>query len=272
MRPPLEGVIVVTGASSGIGAALARLLAERASALILVARRADRLLELRDALLAARPGLRVEVIPADLSDAAEVERLVRALEGEAVDVLINNAGLGDRGLFERASWSKLDFMIRVNVLAATRLAHAFVPGMVRRGRGGILNVSSGFGMVPSPGAAAYVGTKHFVTGFSESLRMELAGTGVVVSQLCPGPVATEFESIAGNPTGYAVPWWFEVSVEHCARVALRGFSAGKATIVPGFFPSIGILLGAWTPRFVLRALTGPAGRWLRRRPPALLTG
>ena len=126
-------------------------------------------------------------------------------------------------------------------------------------------VSSGFGLSFMPGFSAYVGSKHFVTGFCESLRLDLHGTGVVVSQVCPGPVATEFEQVAGNFTGKQAPSWIEISAQRCARVALRGFEHGRAMIIPGFVMRTMLFLGALTPRPILRLIYGPAGRWLRRQ-------
>lgn len=263
MRPPLDGHVLVTGASSGIGREIARLLAPQATSLVLVARRRGRLEALSQELMAAYPELSVTVAACDLGDSESLEAFVDGL-GQ-VDVLVNNAGLGDIALFEHTSWDKLSAMVRVNVTALTYLTHRLLPGMLERKRGGVLNVSSGFGVTVMPASAAYCGTKHYVTAFSESLRMELVGTGVVVSQLCPGPVATEFESVAGNPTGMKVPWWFELSVERCAAAAVRGFARGRARIYPGVIPAIAIAMGAWTPRWLLRLVYWPVAGWLRRR-------
>jgi short-subunit dehydrogenase len=258
------GVVLVTGASSGIGAALARQLAGRAKVLILVARRQDRLQALAEEL---GPRSRCELEAVDLSDPAQVDALaarVLARHG-AVDVLVNNAGLGDIGLFERADLEKLDFMLRVNVQAVLRLTHALLPAMLKAGRGGILNVSSGFGLQFMPLAAAYVGTKHFLTGFTESLRLELVGTGVRVTQICPGPVKTEFEGMAGNPVGRSPPDVVQITAEHCARVAIRGLDRDRALVVPGALMSAVLGLGAWTPRWVLRLLYRGIGSWARAR-------
>jgi hypothetical protein len=268
-RPPLDGgTILITGASSGIGRELARQLAGRAAALALVARRADRLEELAAELSAQHPRLRVVPLPGDLADGTAVTALVaRAQQAVGhVDVLINNAGLADFALFERAAWDKLQQQLQVNVLALTRLTHALLPPMLARGRGGILNVSSGFGLVFMPAFAVYAATKHYVTAFSESLRLELRGTGVAVSQLCPGPVTTEFLEVAGNPTGRAVPSLVELTPERCARVALRGFARGRALIVPGALLRLLLGLGRATPRALLRLVLGWAAGWLRRRP------
>jgi len=269
-RPPLEGTVLVTGASAGLGRELARQLGGRARALILVARRADRLAALAEELRAARPGLEVRTESCDLASADERERLLAALAGTEVDVLVNNAGLGDLELFERAGWEKLAGLLEVNVLALTHLTHRLLPPMLARGRGGVLNVSSGLGLTFMPAMAVYGGSKHYVTAFSEALRLELRGTGVVVSQLCPGPVATEFLEVAGNPFGKPLPPALELSAERCARVALRGFARGKALIVPGALMRFVIALGRLTPRAILRLVYRGLGRYLRKRPVAAL--
>lgn len=266
-RPPLDGTILVTGASSGIGRALARLLAVRAETLVLVARRRERLQALADELRAARPGLKVSVKSCDLADPAAATQLAEEVESElgTVDVLVNNAGLGDFELFEHTQFEKLERMIQVNVLALTRLTHHFLPRMLLRARGGILNVSSGLGLTFLPGFAAYGASKHFVTAFSEALRLELHGTGVVVSQLCPGPVATEFLELSGNPTGREIPSAIQLSAERCAELALRGFARGRALIVPGLLMKLVIGLGRITPRWMRRVFYRWIGGYLRRR-------
>ena len=267
MRPPIDdGVVLLTGASSGIGAAIARELAPRARAIVLVARRADRLEALAAEL---RPGARgvVEVRPCDLTDAAALAALVDGIEADIgpVDVLVNNAGLGDFGLLERAQWDKLRWMLDVNVTALTYRTWRVLPGMVARGRGGILQISSGFGLTFMPLFSAYVGTKHYVTALTDSLRAELSGTGVVVTQVCPGPVATEFEQVAAGGQDLAVPGAMQISAARCAREAVRAFSRGRALVVPGWLAWVGISLGRLTPRWVLRLIYAPVGRVMRRR-------
>jgi hypothetical protein len=193
-RPPVDGgTVVITGASSGIGRELAVQLAARASALVLVARRAGRLEELRASLLAARPRLQVMAVAADLSGPAGVEGAVTRVHELAgpVDILVSNAGVGDQELFDQAPWSRTRQVRHTNVLAVAQLTAAVVPSMVQRGRGGVLNVGSGAGLTVMPAAAAYPASKHFIDGFSEALRADLAGTGVVVTQVCPGPVMAE---------------------------------------------------------------------------------
>ncbi len=249
MQPPLQGKVLITGASSGIGRELARQLAPIARALVLVARREDRLQALRAELTARFPKLEVDVLPCDLADHAQREALLQ--RAGAVDVLINNAGLGDLCFFERADASRLTRMLQVNVLALTQLTHALVPGMVARGRGGVLNLGSGAGFAMMPGSAVYAGTKHFVNGFTESLRLELEGTGVVVTQVCPGPVLTELrEASGGEAVTYAGP--LTLTAEACARYALTAFQRAKPRAFPGRLYRFLMALHAWLPRWMER--------------------
>ena len=143
------------------------------------------------------------MLEADLSDEHEIERLLAKVSEQAgaVDVLVNNAGLGDSVLFDRSDWTRTRQLLRTNISAVAQLASTLVPGMVKRGRGGVLNIGSGAGLTVLPNAAAYVGSKHFVAGFSEALRADLSGTGVTVTQVCPGPVESEFDQAAGSQAG-----------------------------------------------------------------------
>lgn len=270
MRPPLDGAsVLVTGASSGIGAALARELAPRVGRLLLVARRTERLDALAIELRATRPGLVVDVRGCDLADPQQVQALAAAVDKDGgVDVLINNAGLGVIELLERTAPDRLDNMLRVNVLALTWLTTALLPGMVQRGRGGVINISSGFGLTWMPAVAAYAGSKAYVNFFSEALRTELRGTGVFVTQVCPGPVRTEFEAVAGNPTGRAIPSFIEIDAPRCAREAVAAYARGAARVVPGRLIAVAVFMGRWSPDWVLRLVYAWVGRWLRRKPAA----
>lgn len=263
-KVPIDGgVVVITGASSGIGAALARLIAPRARCTVLVARRQERL----ETLAAELAPADVRVLPCDLADAGAVAALVQQLLDEhgAVDVLVNCAGLGDIGLFHASEPAKLASMLDVNVRALTMLTRGLLPGMVERGRGGVLNVSSGFGLTWLPFASAYAASKHYVSVLTEALRAELAGSGVVLTHLCPGPVATEFEAVAGNPTGQSVPGFVELDADTCARRGLAGFEAGRARVLPSHALNPVILLGASTPTWLLRLVYGLFGRLGRPR-------
>lgn len=237
LRPPFDGsTILVTGASAGIGRALARALAPRAGHLLLVARRVDRLERDAADLAAEHPGLHVHVVGCDLADDDDVSSLIARLGRDLpnIDVLVANAGVGQSGLFESADPTALDRVMAVNVLATTRLLRAVVPGMTARGSGGVLIIGSGAGLSLMPAAAAYTASKHYVHGLAQSVRAELRGTGVVVTEACPGPVATEFDAVAGiPPTGSGPGAWFRLSAETCAQEAVRGLEAGKALVFPG---------------------------------------
>lgn len=261
------GTILVTGASSGIGMAIARLVAPRAKALVLVARRVERLEELKQSLVTAHAKLDVLVIPCDLASRDDVAKLIAEVgaRGLAVDVLVNNAGVGMMGLYDRADAAKVTFMIDLNVTSLALLTLAFLPGMVARKRGGVINISSGFGLGVMPTFAAYCGTKHFVTGFTEGLCADLAGSGVVATQVCPGPVATEFEATMGNTTGMSSPAFVEITAEQCARASIRGFESGRALVIPGIVMKIVMLINAFSPRFTRRFFAGLIGRYARKK-------
>ncbi len=259
MRVRFSGAkVVLTGASSGIGWEMARQLAPRVASIALVARRESRLRELEELLRGQNAQLEVKVLPCDLTDRAAREQLCASIEEAwgCPDILINNAGYGDVGLFERADLARLLRMVELNVISVMDLTHRFVGKMVERGSGGILQVSSGFGLTWLPMFATYVGTKQFLTSFTECLRLEVRGKGVTVSQLCPGPVATEFEQVTGNPFGMSPPKLLELSAEQCARSALRGFEKGKAMILPGFFNRVLMFFTGMTPRWLHRWATG----------------
>src|ERR1043166_9616212 len=183
---------LITGASSGIGREFARQLANRARTLILVARRSERLADLRDELLNRNPNLNVHLRVVDLADKAQIEFLVDSLAHDRIDVdlLINNAGVGDSGPFAKSDPARNEQMLLVNVVALTSLTHRLLPQMIAKRRGGILNVSSSAGLFSIPGDAVYAATKAYVTSFSEALRAELRGKGVSVCAVCPGPVQT----------------------------------------------------------------------------------
>jgi uncharacterized protein len=152
-----------------------------------------------------------------------------------VDVLVNNAGVGDQALADQADWARVRTVLRTNVLAVAQLTTALVPAMVERGRGGVLNMGSGAGLTVMPAAAAYSASKHFMDGFSEALRADLTGTGVVVTQVCPGPVDSEFDQLAGSAGGMTggPPQFLRISAAQCAREALAGFDRGVPLVFPG---------------------------------------
>jgi len=193
-----ESTALVTGASSGIGVALANELARRGHGLTLVARRADRLEELA-ATIAGQHGVRLEWIAADLTDASDRDRIPGEVgqRGLVVDRLVNDAGMGTSGRFHELPIDQEVKLIRLNVEAMVALCGAFLPGMVERGSGAVLNVASVSGFMPVPQQATYSASKAFVLTFTEALTIDLHDTGVTATALCPGPVKTEFVENAG---------------------------------------------------------------------------
>lgn len=248
---------LITGASAGIGREFAQQLAARAAALVLVARRGERLEQLRDQLTARNSKLRVEVQVTDLAKPEAVDELLAwiASQNLAIDLLINNAGLGDHGSFATADPQRVETMMQVNMTALTRLTRALLPAMIERKRGAIVNVSSSACFLPIPNFAVYSATKAYVTSFSEALRCELNGTGVGVTALCPGPVRTEFEEVAQRTLTRELPGDPEiayVAVEDVVAAALRGVEHNQALVIPGFIMKLGMLLVRLTPMPLLR--------------------
>jgi short-subunit dehydrogenase len=257
---------LITGASAGIGCEFARQLAGRAHSLILVARREQKLSELRDELRRQHPNLTVRIRKTDLADPAQLKELKAWLDYEKIDVdlLINNAGLGDLGPFATSDAIRNEQIMLVNMVALTSLTRHFLPQMIARKRGGILNVSSSAGFLPIPEFAIYAATKAYVTSFSEALRAELRGTGVTVCALCPGPVHTEFQEVAKRPGGRREdgPEFAHVSVEQVVRDALTGLEANRPLVIPGLPMKIGMFLVRITPMPILRW----ASRFSPKRP------
>ena len=258
-----QSTVLITGASSGFGAEFARQLAPRARCLILAARRQDRLQALAAEI--ARDGLTIHCLPVDLASAEDTERFlgeVRGL-GERVNVLINNAGLGDHGMFEDSEWPRVRAMLDVNMAALTRLTHAFAKDFVAQGKGAILNVSSIASLLPVPQMSVYAATKAYVTSFSEGLRAELRGTGVSVLALCPGPVNTEFFDVAERPKsdmGQAAPEIMKISAEQVVREGLAALEKDRARVIPGWFVFGVMTAAALTPMFLKRYFLNKRGR------------
>lgn len=256
---------LVTGASSGIGVAIAKELARAGARLALTARRADRLAEV--AAECRRLGSpEVVVIVDDLADPAAAAR-VAARAGEAlrgVDVLVNNAGFAVPGVAEHADPGRTAAMIQVNVASPVALTRALLPGMLERGRGYVLNVASMAGIVPAPYQAGYAGTKAFNLNWSESLREEVASRGVVVTALCPGVTDTEFFEAAGyRHLGKFMKR--RMAAEPVARAGLRALRRRKPRVVPGFFNKALMFAGVrLAPRWVLQAV---AKKLMGSRPP-----
>jgi len=242
---------LVTGASSGIGAAYARRLAADDWDLVLVARRVEALERLAGEL-GERRHVKAEVLPADLTVAADLTRVEEVLREPALELLVNNAGFGSVGAFHEGDVERDVRMLRLNVEAVVRLSHAALGAMVRRGRGAVVNVSSGAGLIPMPFYAVYAGTKAFVTSFTECLAEELAGTGVRVQALCPGLTRTEFQEVAHADTS-RLPAFLWQDADEVVEASLEGLRRGSLIVVPG------------GKNRALLALRGPLARSATRR-------
>jgi short-subunit dehydrogenase len=257
-----ERVALITGASAGIGAELARIFASNGHRVALVARRADRLAKLAGEIVAAG-GAAPIVITCDLEQADAGDKIAAALAAEAVEVeyLVNNAGYGLFGrAIERERTEQLG-IIAVNIRALTDLSLRFADQLIRH-RGGILNVGSIAGFLPGPGMAVYYASKAYVLSFSEALRGELASRGVRVTVLCPGPVPSEFQSRAGLLPGFDSAL-LNVSAADVAKAGYRGLMANKRAVLPGLgIKVVPFLLRLFPRGFILAAV----GRFqLRKR-------
>lgn len=259
--PTPDSTVLVTGASSGIGAELARDLARRGYGLTLVARRRERLVELGDEIQ-RRHGVEVDVRAADLSKPASRTRLVTALHASATRVVgvCNNAGFGSFGRFQDLPLETETEQVRLNVDALHELTGAFVPDMVGRGAGAILNVGSVAGFQPIPSNATYAATKAFVNSFSEAVHTDLTGTGVSCTALCPGPVSTEFGDVAGLDVNGTGPDFLWASAEDVARAGVEAMLKGRRTVIPGLANQAAALGGRYAPRTLLLPLARIATR------------
>jgi uncharacterized protein len=263
--PSEHSTAVVTGASSGIGADVARLLADKGHGVTLVARREDRLTELAREIESQRH-MPAHAIACDLSDAAARERLVAdiAERGREVSILVNNAGFGSAGRFQDLDLEGELRMVRTNVEAVVHLCGEYVPGMVARGEGAVLNVASTAAFQPLARQSTYSASKAFVLAFTEALSSDLKGMGVTATALCPGPVKTEFmDQHEGFDAAGSTPDFIWMSAEDCAKAAVKGLERGKRVVVPGVGNRVGALAGQHAPRSVLLAATRrfyPLGR------------
>jgi short-subunit dehydrogenase len=251
-----ECTVLITGASAGLGREFARQLAQVVGSLILVARRQDRLKTLELELKLANPKLEIFVQQVDLQNQEEVNRFCDWLEesGLTIDVLINNAGLGDYGKFNAANWQRIHAMLQVNMVALTYLAYRILPAMRKAGGGAILNVSSIAGFLPVPNCAVYAATKAYVTSFSEALRAELRPLNISVTALCPGPVPTEFQEVAArysDEENISVNL-LTVPAQEVVRQALRAISRHQARIIPGVMVQLAATAILFVPMFIKR--------------------
>ena len=255
-----EETVLVTGASAGIGRELARLAAKDGHDMVLVARRRDRLEGLSTELIAAC-GVKVTVIVADLADRAAPAQIAERLRGAGtrVDYLVNNAGFGIRGPFAESLLEREVEMIDVNIRALMQLTRLFLPEMIARKHGRILNIASLAGFVPGPYMAAYYASKAFVLSFTEALSEELRGTGVTATASCPGPTASEFGAIARSKDTNL----FHGKVADTASVARHAYQAmlaGKVVAIPGLSNKLIAQSVRVGPRAVIRAVAAYLNR------------
>ncbi len=247
---------LITGASSGLGEAYARLFARDSYDLVLVARREARLMALGEAL-EAEHGISTSVVPSDLSADDSPRGIYERLQSEGIEVsfLVNNAGFGHCGPFCASDQAQVQAMIQVNIGALTALTGLFLPRMIERGFGHVLNIGSTAGFQAGPNMAVYYATKAYVNSFTEALSHELKGTGVYATASCPGPVATEFAERAGIEKTRLFQW----SVADCATTARQGYRAmfaKRPLAVHGFQNRVGIQAVRFAPRSWVRSFVG----------------
>jgi short-subunit dehydrogenase len=244
-----RAVTLITGASAGLGAEFARQCSARGDALILVARRRDRL-----EALAAELGGEVHVLAQDLSEPGAAGRLIDTIGrlGLPVETLINNAGFGLVGRFAELPRERQRQMIDLNIGTLTELAHLLLPAMIERRRGFILNVASTAAFQPGPNFAVYFATKAYVLSFTEALHQELKGSGVHVTALCPGPTATEFGGVAGFKS--AAFNRLAAAPGPVVRAGLAGLARNKAIVVPGLLNKTTAQSARFIPRAAMRRI------------------
>jgi uncharacterized protein len=251
---------LITGASAGLGLEYARLFAADKHDLVLVARRKDRL-DLLAAELATAHGIKVHVVAADLMDAKAPEQIIADVKGKGlqIDFLVNNAGFGSNGAFAELEPAKEIGQVQVNIGALVELTRAFVPGMIARKSGRVLNIGSTAGFQPGPFMAVYYASKAFVNSFTEALWYELRGTGVTATLSCPGPTATEFLVVAGNDKTKLARMGMMTAAE-VARGGYKAMFAGKRRVIHGLSNRLAILTVPIAPRTMLLGVVAGLNR------------
>lgn len=262
-----KDIVVITGASSGIGEALAKNFAQGGYDLVLVARSENTLMTLASQL-ERETQAQVWVEPADLSRRGAAKKLASTLseQGIEVDILVNSAGVLEHGHFIDLPGNSQQGLIDLNVSGLTNMLSHFLPPMVKRGKGRILNVASIAAFQPVPGLATYAATKAYVLSLSESLAEELVGTGVSVTALCPGVTATNMVANAQQKSGgLNFPGFIVGNVQDVAAQGYRACQKGDAICVPGAVNLAATLTGRATPKWLLRRISGVMGRYTLKR-------
>lgn len=247
---------LVTGASSGIGLSLAQQLAEKDYNLILVARRKERLEDLKSEII-KKHAIDIVIIAQDLAEENAGLKLFEATAPYPVEILINNAGYGMQGKFVEMDFAAIEKMFQVNMVSLTQLTGCFARAMLKRRHGYIMNVASAAAFLPSPYVSAYAATKAYVLAFSEALRFELIDTGVSLTTLYPGITTTEFNAVAGAKT----PPWLNLSIlsaDQVARIGLGAMFARRRAIVPGIINKLNAFFSHFLPRGMVIWFAGKA--------------
>lgn len=266
--PSADRTALVTGASSGIGTEIARELARRGQNVTLLARSENKLRTLADEL--STMGVRADVLTADLSDRAQRSALPdRVAElGLTVNILVNNAGLSTMGPVNQADPDAEMNMIEVDVVAVADLCTRFLPAMIEQRRGAILNVASTAAFQPVPGQAGYAASKAFVLSYTHALSGELRGTRVTATALCPGPVETGFNAVAGITQSEAeavLPGFMWETAESVARCGVNAMAAGRTVAIPGTANQLTALFGSVVPRSLLMPMMAGLHPRMRHR-------
>jgi short-subunit dehydrogenase len=255
-------VCVITGGSEGIGRHLANEFAARGHAVLLIARTRT-MLETAAAELRRDYPVKVYIAAIDLTQPGPEKAVAAALDANAIyaEILVNNAGIGIGGVVAEQDPVRLIALCKLNVEALTALTRAFLPAMLRRGRGGVLNIGSLGGLAPSSYQAAYYASKAYVMSFTEALAAENAGRGVLISAAAPGPVATRFHERMGTKAAFYLRMQNVMSPARAARIIVSGFMGRRTVIVPGFLPS----LAAFAMRIIPHAVLMPFSGWLLKQ-------
>ncbi len=253
----LAPAVVITGGTEGIGRALAQEFARTGHSLLLVARDDTALARAADELSSAH-GVTVKVVAQDLSTAEGCAGVEQSLQdfGLYAEILVNNAGMMSSGFFQDEDHAMAMRLVDLDIRAVVDLTQRFLPGMVARGRGGVLNVASMMGLMPVPYQAVYAAAKAFMLSFSKALAYETMGTGVTVSVLAPGVVGTRIHAKAGMQNSYYLHVFPNMTPEQAARKGYSGFNRGRSVILPSFLNRLGAFAMRFVPDFLLVPLMG----------------
>lgn len=256
----MNTIALITGASSGIGLECAKILASKGVHLVLVARSREKMEALAQELISQHK-IKVHVFACDLSLTGAAEKVFKYCKDQSivVDYLINNAGFGTFGMFKDSNWEKNEDMIQVNILALTQLTHLFLPEMLQRKSGKIMNVASTAAFQPGPTMAIYYATKAYVLHFTEAIANEIENSGVSITALCPGPTESEFQAVADLQESKMVKGRKLVSSAEVASFGIEAMMKGKTVVIQGFVNAVFANLVRFLPRKAVVKIT----RWIQ---------